>query len=75
MTRYIVISNGMFVAGAQPDTKHVWYTDQREDAGEWVTYERAVKAAKFVQELTGNFSFIQAVETEKRPKSWNVVAK
>lgn len=70
MTRYLIVSNGMFVAGAQPDTRHVWYTDKIEDAGEWVTYERAVKAAKFVNQVTGNLAFIQPVKAEARPKSW-----
>lgn len=71
MSRYIVMSNGMFVAGTQTDTRHVWYTDQVADAGEWVTYERAVKAAKFVQEVTGNIAIVQSVESLPRPKSWD----
>lgn len=70
MTRYVVISNGLFVAGTQPDTRHVWYTPDAEDAGEWVTYERAVKAAKFVQEVTGNLAFVQAMDKLARPSSW-----
>lgn len=75
MTRYVVISNGLFVAGTQPDTRHVWYTPDAEDAGEWVTYERAVKAAKFVQEVTGNLAFVQAMDKLARPSSWGKVKK
>jgi hypothetical protein len=58
MTRYVIMCKGLFVAAAQPDTKHVSFTADIEDAGEWVTYERTVKAARLVQEILGEPAFI-----------------
>lgn len=75
MTRYVVLSGGFYVGAVQIDTRHVWLTKEKEEAGSWVVYERAVKAARFVQETTGRPSMIQAVEEPHYPKSWLAVKK
>ena len=75
MTRYVILCKGLFVAATQADTRHVSFTDKAEDAGEWVTYERTVKAARLVQEITGEPALITARTTQDRPKSWGAVAK
>lgn len=75
MTRYTIVCNGLFVAAVQPDTKHVSFTDKPEDAGEWVDYERTVQAARLVQQLTNEITFIHTVKKEARPESWGPVAK
>jgi hypothetical protein len=70
MTRYVVLSGDFYVAAYQADTRHIWFTKEKEDAGSWSVYERAVKAARFVQETTGRPSVIQVVEEQDYPKSW-----
>lgn len=70
MTRYVVLSGGLYVAAVQMDTRHVWLTKEKEEAGSWSVYERAVKAARFVEETTGDMAMIQAVEEPNYPKSW-----
>lgn len=75
MTRYVVLSGGFYVGAVQTDTRHVWFTKEKEEAGSWVVYERAVKAARFVQETTGRPSMIQAVEEPNYPKSWLTAKK
>jgi hypothetical protein len=75
MTRYVILCKGLFVAATQADTRHVSFTDQAEDAGEWVTYERTVKAARLVQEITGEPTLISERKTEDRPRSWAAVTE
>jgi hypothetical protein len=70
VTRYLIICGDKFVAAAQPDTKRILLTDQRDDAGSWATYERTIKAARFVQETTGIAVFIQRVKEPEYPQSW-----
>jgi hypothetical protein len=70
MTRYVVLSGGLYVAAVQTDTRHVWLTKEKEEAGSWAVYERAVKAARFVEETTGDIAMIQTVEEPNYPKSW-----
>jgi hypothetical protein len=71
MTRYVVLSGEFYVAAVQEDTRHIWLTKEKEDAGAWVVYERAVKAARFVEETTRRPSMIQAVELPNYPQSWS----
>jgi hypothetical protein len=70
VTRYLIVCGDRFVAAAQPDTKRILLTDQRDDAGSWATYERTVKAARFVQETTGTPVVIQQVREPDYPLSW-----
>jgi hypothetical protein len=75
MTRYVVLSGGLYVAAVQTDTRHVWFTEEKDEAGSWSVYERAVKAARFVEETTGDMALIQAVEEPNYPKSWLAAKK
>jgi hypothetical protein len=70
MTRYVILCGDKYVAAVQPDTRKVLLTTDKEDAGSWVTYERTIKAARFVQETTGNAVVIQSVREPEYPKSW-----
>ena len=72
MTRYLIVCGDKFVAAAQPDTKRILLTEAREDAGSWSTYERTIKAARFVQETTGTPVVIQQVKEPDYPKSWDL---
>lgn len=71
MTRYVILCGDKYVAAVQADTKKILLTSEKEDAGSWVTYERTIKAARFVQDTTGNAVVIQSVQEGEYPKSWN----
>jgi hypothetical protein len=73
MTRYVVVCGQWYVAGVQPDTRHVWFTKEKQDAGSWSAYDRAVRAARFVKEWTRSEVVLQAVEEPDYPKSWAAV--
>jgi hypothetical protein len=75
MTRYAVLSGDFYVASYQADTRHVWFTKEKEDAGSWSVYERAVKVARFVEEITKRPSTIQVMEEPDYPKSWTAAQK
>lgn len=72
MTRYVILCGDKYVAAAQPDTRKILLTGAREDAGSWSTYERTIKAARFVEEVTRVPVIVQSVEEPDYPKSWNV---
>jgi hypothetical protein len=46
-------------------------TVNKEDASSWVTYERAVAAAKVVMECTDSPVFVHSVQEPVFPRSWN----
>ena len=73
MTRYLIVCGDQFVAAAQPDTKRIMLTKERDDAGSWSTYERTIKAARFVEDVTKTPVLIQSVKEPDYPKSWRVV--
>jgi hypothetical protein len=75
MTRYVVLSGGFYVGAVQTDTRHIWLTKEKEEAGSWSVYERAVMVARFVQETTKRPSIIHAVEEPNYPKSWLAAKK
>lgn len=72
MTRYVILCGDKYVAAAQPDTRKILLTEAREDAGSWTTYERTIKAARFVMEITSAPVVVQPVEEPDYPKSWAV---
>lgn len=72
MVRYLIACGDKFVAAAQPDTKHILLTSEREDAGSWSTYERTIKAARFVQDVTGTPVVIQQIREPDYPRSWDL---
>ena len=70
MTRYLIVCGDKFVAAAQPDTKRILLTSERDDAGSWSSYERTIKAARFVEETTGTPVVIQSIKEPDYPRSW-----
>lgn len=73
MTRYIIVCGDAYVAAAQPETHRVSLTQSKEDAGSWVTYERAVEAARAVARWNGAPVAIHATEEPNYPKSWGSI--
>jgi hypothetical protein len=45
-------------------------TVEKDDAGTWVTYERAVEAARLVAESLGGFVTVHGVDEPDYPRSW-----
>jgi len=70
VTRYVVVADGRWVTALHAANGAITFTDQKEDASSWVTYECAVKAAKIVMERLGQSAFIHSVEEPVYPKSW-----
>lgn len=62
MTRYVVLTGGFYVAAVHIDTRHLWLTKEKDDAGTWPAYEGAVKAARFVADTTKQSAFVHAVQ-------------
>lgn len=71
MTRYVILCGNKYVAAVQTDTKKILLTTEKEDAGSWVTYERTIKAARFVQDTTGNAVVIQSVQEKEYSRFWS----
>jgi hypothetical protein len=70
MPRYIVVCDDRYVAAYQPDTRRISLTYLKDDAGSWLTYERAVEAARAVADWHGAPVAIHAVEEPNYPRSW-----
>lgn len=75
VTRYLILCGSRYVAAAQPDTRRILLTEAREDAGVWATYERTIKAARFVEEITKTPVVIQSVKEPDYPESWKTYAE
>lgn len=71
MTRYVVMAGGRWVTAVYGPGKGVGWTDTKEDASSWVTYERAVAAAKAVMQTTEDPVFVHSVQEPVFPRSWN----
>ena len=71
MTRYVVMAGGRWVTAVYGPGNGVGWTDTKEDASSWVTYERAVAAAKVVMHTTENPVFVHSVQEPVFPRSWN----
>ena len=70
MTRYIIVCDDKYVAACQPNTRLISLTYSKHDAGSWVTYERAVEAARAVADWNGAPVAIHAIEEPDYPQSW-----
>jgi hypothetical protein len=57
-----------------PQGNGIGLTGRKEDAGSWVTYERAVEAARAVAQSLGATVFIHSVDEPAYPKSWAVAS-
>lgn len=71
MTRFVVMAGEHYVTAVYAPTGNgIGLTPNREDAGSWVTYERAVEAARIVAKCLGGFVSVHSVTEPNYPKSW-----
>ena len=71
MTRYLVVADGRYVTALYgPRGSGIGLTDSKDDAGSWVTHERAVEAAKVVAKCLGGFVAVHGVDEPDYPRSW-----
>jgi hypothetical protein len=70
MTRYVVMVEDRWVTAVYGPGKGIGLTASKEDASSWVTYERAVAAARAVAESFNSFACVHSVDEPAYPKSW-----
>jgi len=70
MTRYMVLADDCWVTAVYGPGDGIGFTTKKEDASTWVTYERAVEAAKLVAARTNGPVAVHSVEEPNYPKSW-----
>lgn len=70
MTRYIVMADDRWVTAVYGPGNGICFTANKEDASSWVTYERAVAAARVVAQCTNSHVAVHSVEEPNYPKSW-----
>lgn len=70
MTRYVVMVEDRWVTAVYGPGKGISFTKSKEDASSWVTYERAVAAARVVAECVDSHVAIHSVEEPPYFKSW-----
>ena len=68
MIRYVVVADGRYVTALYGPG--IGLTDSKDDAGTWVTHERAVEAAKVVAKCLGGFVAVHGVDEPDYPRSW-----
>lgn len=72
MTRYLVVADGQYVTALYgPKGLGIGLTVEKDDAGTWVTYERAVEAARVVAQCLGGFVTVHGVDEPDYPSSWS----
>jgi hypothetical protein len=70
MTRYVVMVEDRWVTAVYDSGKGIGFTRSKEDASSWVTYERAVAAARVVAECTNSNVAVHSVDEPAYPRSW-----
>jgi hypothetical protein len=70
MTRYVVMVDNRWVTAVYGPGKGIGLTETKEDASSWVTYERAVAAARTVAECFNSHVAIHSIEEPAYFKSW-----
>lgn len=70
MTRYVVMVDNRWVTAVYGPGKGIGLTETKEDASSWVTYERAVAAARTVAERFNSHVAIHSIEEPAYFKSW-----
>jgi hypothetical protein len=70
MTRYVVMAGDRWVTAVYGPGNGIGFTATKEDASSWVTYERAVEAARVVADRTNSFVAVHSIEEPNYPKSW-----
>ena len=73
MTRYLIQVDGKYVAAVYGPGSGIAITSIKEDACSWVTYERAVAAARVVRDCVDDDVAVCSVEEPNYPKSWRQV--
>jgi hypothetical protein len=59
-----------WVTAVYDSGKGIGFTRSKEDASSWVTYERAVAAARVVAECTNSNVAVHSVDEPAYPRSW-----
>lgn len=70
MTRYVVMVEDRWVTAVYGPGKGIGLTQSKEDASSWVTYERAIAAARVVAECTNSNVAVHSVDEPTYPRSW-----
>ena len=70
MTRYVVMAGDRWVTAVYGPGNGIGFTATKEDASSWVTYERAVAAARVVADCVDSIVAVHSVEEPNYPKSW-----
>ncbi len=70
MTRYVVMVEDRWVTAVYGPGKGIGLTQSKEDASSWVTYERAVAAARAVAECVNSNVAVHSVDEPAYPRSW-----
>ena len=70
MTRYMIQVGDKYVSAVYGLGNGIAITAIKEDASSWVTYERAVAAARVVRDSIDDDVAICSVEEPNYPKSW-----
>jgi hypothetical protein len=70
MTRYVVMVGDRWVTAVYGPGNGIGYTRTKEDASSWVTYERAVEAARVVAQCADCPVAVHSIEEPNYPKSW-----
>ena len=68
MTRYVVMVEDRWVTAVYGPGKGIGLTGAKEDASSWVTYERAVAAARVVAECTNSPVAVHSVDEPTYPR-------
>lgn len=71
MTRFVLKVGSQFVAAVYSSNEWMAFTQNPDDACSWVTYERAISAARIVCRRCNSEVFVHAVEESAYPKSWS----
>jgi hypothetical protein len=70
-TRYAVVVGAWWVTAVM-EGSGIGLTATREDAGTWVTYEKAVEVARLVTGKFGQQAWIEVIEEPHYPRTWRL---
>ena len=72
MTRYLVKVGDRWIAAVyEPTGPSICLTSQEEDAGSWVTHEKAAQVARLATQIFKEAAWIHVAEEADYPPSWN----
>ena len=70
MTRYVVMAGDRWVTAVYGPGNGIGLTAAKEDASSWITYEKAVAAARVVAECTNSLVAVHSIDEPTYPRSW-----